>query len=256
MTHILECLGEETPIDSFRHSDGEWLKTWLRDKGYKAETVNKHIKDLKRMFALQVAERTIDFHPFSEIKGLKIPPEEKIDYFIPNEEQIQIIFKKAEENDRKNRPLFKGRLTLFLLLLFGCGLRLSEAMETKIENIDWETRGLLVIKTKSKKPRMVGLGKKLYQQLLPLRGQEGFILPRLSLDWVSRGITKHLHRCGFNKMRPHDIRHTYVTLLQEKNVSPIDAMGRTGHSDMQMLSHYSHPKLGIIFEDQFEFMQE
>ncbi len=43
-------------------------------------------------------------------------------------------------------------------------------------------------------------------------------------------------------MRLHDTRHTYVTLLQEKKVSPIDAMGRTGHSDMQMLSHYSHPK--------------
>ena len=41
----------------------------------------------------------------------------------------------------------------------------------------------------------------------------------------------------------------------DQNVRPIDAMGRTGHSDMRMLSHYSHPKTGKIHEDQFEFMQ-
>jgi hypothetical protein len=54
----------------------------------------------------------------------------------------------------------------------------------------------------------------------------------------------------------HDARHTSTTLLQEKNVSSIDAMGRTGHAEMRMLSHYSHPKLGIIHEDPFEFMQD
>ncbi len=72
---------------------------------------------------------------------------------------------------------------------------------------------------------------------------------------VSRAIIAHFHSCGVD-MRLHDARHTYTTLLQEKDVSPIDAMGRTGHADMRMLSHYSHPKLGIIHEDQFEFMQD
>ena len=81
------------------------------------------------------------------------------------------------------------------------------------------------------------------------------ILPRFRADSVSKATMKHFRRCGIN-MRLHDARHTYVTLLQEKNVSPIDTMGRTGHADMQMLSHYSHPKLGTIHEDQFEFMQD
>ena len=33
-------------------------------------------------------------------------------------------------------------------------------------------------------------------------------------------------------------------------------MGRTGHTDMKMLSHYTHPKLGAIHEDLFDFMQD
>ena len=36
----------------------------------------------------------------------------------------------------------------------------------------------------------------------------------------------------------------------------METMGRTGHADIRMLSHYSHPKLGNIHEDQFEFMHD
>ncbi|MFP7756272.1 tyrosine-type recombinase/integrase [Thermodesulfobacteriota bacterium B35] len=255
LSHIIECLGENTPIETLRHSDGEYLKQFLRDRGYKVATVNKHLQDLKRMFALQVAERAIDFNPFSAVKGMKIPAGEKIQHTIPSEEEIQLIIEKAEENDRKKQALLNGHLTLFLLLFFGCGLRLSEAMAARIENIDWDLRGLLLTETKTGKPRMVGLGQKLFSLLLPMKGQKGYILPRFRPESVSRAIRRHFNNCGV-KMRLHDTRHTYTTLLQEKNVSPIDAMGRTGHSDMRMLSHYSHPKLGRIYEDQFEFMQD
>jgi len=238
-----------------RHSDGEYFKTFLQDKGYKAVSVNKHLQDLKRMFALQVAERTIYFHPFSVVKGMKIPQNEKIQPVIPTEGEIAFILKKAEENDKKIRPLLGGHLTLFLLMFFGCGMRRSEALATRLENIDWEQRSLLLVKTKTGKPRIVGLGHRLFNLLLPKKGQKGFILPQYLPASVSHAIKKHFDKCGI-KMRLHDTRHTYVTLLQEKNVRPIDAMGRTGHSDMRMLSHYSHPKLGKIHEDQFEFMQD
>jgi len=255
LSHIIEYLGENTPINKLRHSDGEYFKIFLRDRGYKAVSINKHLQDLKRMFTLQVAERSIDFHPFSAVKGMKIPQQEKIEYVIPTEKEIALILRKAEENDKSQRPLLGGHLTFFLLLFFGCGLRLSEAMAARIENIDWRRRGLLLTETKTDKPRMVGLGQKLYKRLLPMKGQEGFILPRFRTDSVSKATMKHFRRCGI-KMRLHDARHTYTTLLQEKNVSPIDAMGRTGHADMKMLSHYSHPKLGDIHEDLFEFMQD
>ena len=34
-----------------------------------------------------------------------------------------------------------------------------------------------------------------------------------------------------------------------------DAMQRTGHGDLRMLSHYSHGRFSEIFEDRFSFMQ-
>jgi len=255
LSHIIECLGGKTPINSLRHSDGEYLKQYLRDKGYKSVSVNKHLQEIKRILSLQVAERAIDYQPFSAVKNLKIPQSEIITPTIPTEEEIAYILEKAEENDKKKRPLLGGHLTLFLLMYFGCGMRRSEALAARLENIDWEQRGLLLTKTKTNKPRMVGLAKRLYNQLLPRKGEKGFILPQYLPGSVTHAIRKHFDRCGI-KMRLHDTRHTYTTLLQEKKVSPLDAMGRTGHTDMKMLSHYSHPKLDIIYEDQFEFMQD
>jgi len=255
LEHINDCLGKNTQIGLLKYSDGEYLKNFLRERGYKAVSINKHLQDLKRMLSIQVAERVIDFHPFSEVKGMKVPKNEKIQHIIPTEKQIALILKKARINDLSKHPLVGGKLTLFLLFFFGCGLRRSEALAAKIENIDWRQRGLLLTETKTGKPRMVGLGQKLFNMLLPLKGKKGFILPQFRPESVSRAIIKHFSNCGV-KMRLHDTRHTYTTLLQEKNVSPIDAMGRTGHADMRMLSHYSHPKLGTIHEDQFEFMKD
>lgn len=252
---ILEILGGEMSIHDLRHSHGEQLKTELRARGLKAVTVNKHIQDLKRIASIQVAERALDFHPFAAVKGLRVPTAEKINHTIPTSEQIQMILAKAEMKDQQSRPILGGHLTLFLLLLFGCGLRRSEALAARLENIDWEKRGLMLTKTKTGKPRLVGLGKKLFSLLLPRQGETGFILPQLAPGSVSRAIKDHFAECGLT-MRLHDTRHTYTTMLQDHGVAPMEAMGRTGHADMRMLSHYSHPQLGTIHEDEFSFMQE
>lgn len=252
---ILEVLDGEMSIQDLRHSHGEQLKTELRARGLKAVTVNKHIQDLKRIASIQVAERALEFHPFAAVKGLRVPTTEKIQHTIPTGEQIQTILTRAEEKDRLGRPILGGNLTLFLLLLFGCGLRRSEALAARIENIDWEKRGLLLTKTKTGMPRLVGLGKKLFGLLLPRKGEAGFILPQLAPGSVSRAIKEHFAECGLT-MRLHDTRHTYTTMLQDHGVAPMEAMGRTGHADMRMLSHYSHPQLGEIHEDGFLFMQE
>ena len=219
----------------------------LRRKGKKGRQITA-VKEVAKM-------RPDPFSGPSAVKNLKIPQSEIITPTIPTEEEIAYLLKKAEENDKKKKPLLGGHLTLFLLMYFGCGMRRSEALAARLENIDWEQRGLLLTKTKTNKPRMVGLAKRLYNQLLPRKGEKGFILPQYLPGSVTHAIRKHFDRCGI-KMRLHDTRHTYTTLLQEKKVSPLDAMGRTGHTDMKMLSHYSHPKLDIIYEDQFEFMQD
>lgn len=51
------------------------------------------------------------------------------------------------------------------------------------------------------------------------------------------GITKRLH--------PHSLRHTFVTLSLDANVSERDIMASTGHSDTRMISYYDRNRDSI-----------
>lgn len=262
INRAVKILGEGRAVQEIRHFDGEDLKKELR-KTFKAVTVNKHLQDVKRMFTLQLAERVIEYHPFGVLGGVKVPKSEKIDHVTLTQDQIKEVLAQAEISDKRdagetpgNPPALDGQLTLFLLMFFGTGLRRKEAMAARLENIDWDQRCLLLEDTKTDEPRTVGLGKRLYNKLLPRKGQKDFILPRFFPNSVSRSIKRHFERCGIKGMRLHDTRHTYTTRLLDLGVKHHDAMGRTGHKDHRMLDHYTHPKFGEVFEDEFEFMED
>lgn len=263
---LVEILGEHTPISTITYLDGERVKTTLRENSYKrhpnadqaqklkATTINKHLQDLKRIFKIQLAMQTIQHFPFTILEGVKIPRAEKISHVALSEEQIAAVITKAEEQDRTANPPLGGHLTLFLLLFFGCGLRRSEALAAKLENINWQSRELLLTETKTDQERTVGLGQRLFDLLLPRKGTTGHILPRFHKDTVTRSIMRHFQLCGL-EMRLHDTRHTYVTRLLDLGVSKRLAMPRTGHKDERMLDHYDHPEAAEIYEDNFDFMR-
>lgn len=260
---LVAIMGAQRSVGEIRHSDGERIKTVLRNgwqgKKYKAVTINKHLQDGKRMFTLQMAEGVIEHNPWGVLKGAKIPKDEVIAHTVLSYDDIAKVLAEAEISDRRTEPgnpaSMGGNLTLFLLMFFGCGMRRKEAMAAKMENINWQSRSLLLDVTKNDKERSVGLGARLYALLLQRKGETGYILPRFYLNSVSRAISRHFRRCGF-KMRLHDTRHTFTTRLLDLGVLRHHAMDRTGHLDSRMLDHYSHPEFGEVYEDQFPFMQQ
>lgn len=263
---VVEILGPDRPIGEIRHSDGERLKTVLRDgwrgKKYKAVTINKHLQDAKRLFTVQMAEGVIEHNPFGVLRGAKVPAGEKISHTVLDHEQILEVIEAAEKVDQRDPketpglgPQLGGHLTLFLLMFFGCGLRRKEAMAARLENIDWNTRSLLLTETKNGEARTVGLGERLFALLLTRKGETGYILPRFYPQSVSRAIKRHFARCG-HAMRLHDTRHTYTTRLLDLGVQKHKAQQRTGHKDSRMLDHYTHPDFGEVYEDLFPFMKQ
>jgi len=263
---ILEILGEETQIGSITYLGGERLKSKLRDmrvythnskttKPLKARTINRHLGDLRKIFKVQLAQRAIDHYPFTLLENLPIPSAEIVEATVLTLDQIQKIVDDAETRDQQShRPPLGGNLTLYLLMFFGCGIRRKEAMDAMLENIDWEKRTLKLTKTKTDKPRTLGLGQRLYKLLLPRRGQKGPVLPPYSRSNISEVIIRHFARHGV-KMRLHDTRHTYTTRLLDLGIDKRLAATRTGHTTEQMLNHYDHPEAPEIYEDNFDFMR-
>ncbi|MBX6422507.1 site-specific integrase [Thermosulfurimonas sp. F29] len=256
--NILRILGLSTPLASLKPSDAEILKRVLLEKGYSPNTVNKHLRDLKRIAERAVSLGLLPSNPFSAVKPLKNHKPFQPRVLSPQE--VEMVLAEA----RKSRLLY-GWMYLIFLFAFGCGLRRSEILSLQWEWIDWERRLVFVKKTKTGKPRFVGLGERLYRELVRLkeklleRGEipKGRILPPIHHDSITSAAARVFRRCGLSGVRFHDARHTYATHLQIlAGASPVEAMARTGHSSVDMLLHYSHPANPTIFEDALPYMRE
>ena len=66
---------------------------------------------------------------------------------------------------------------------------------------------------------------------------------RISYDWkklVRKSLSSTGHRAGLGHVRPHDLRHTFVTRLLDLGV-PIEQLNYlAGHKSMAMTKRYDH----------------
>ena len=257
---IKKILGTKTPIVDLNYGHGELLKTKLRDRKVKVVTIRNYLQDLKRCFRHQVRLQVLPYNPFAELSAGRVPVAERPKRTRLNNDQVASVLEKAAKRLQKETgwPVLHGWLPVFLLMLFGTGLRRKEAMLARWEHVDWENRFLVVpaVNAKDGDERRVGLGRRLFNELSARRQEEGFILPRYYPTTVSRAVIRHFAACGV-PMRLHDTRHTYATLLQEDaGARPDQAMQRTGHGDLAMLTRYTHPEVDEVLEDRLGFMRD
>jgi len=150
---ILSILDPKLPVSLLRPTDGAFLVKELMRKGLAPATVNKCIRDVKRMLEFAVEDGYLNKNPFRNLKAVR-----NRDPFRPrvlSPEEVERVLAEA----RKSRLLY-GWIYLVFLFAFGCGLRRSEILSLRWEWIDWEKRLIKVQKTKTGKIRFVGIGKK------------------------------------------------------------------------------------------------
>ncbi len=256
LKRILKILGPSTPVASLKPMDGYIVRTRLTEAGLAPRTINRAIQELKAIMNVAVVNGDIPFNPFITLKGIRV--RQTFQGKALSQQQVTKVLEKA-----KASKYLYGWIYLILLFAFGTGLRRSEILALTWSSINWRKRIITVIRTKTGKPRVVGLGNRLYKELSDLREAikakgaepEGTIIPDFYPDSVSKAAKRIFKECGFD-LRLHDARHTYATLLQQiAGATPIETMARTGHSNVNMLVTYSHPANNQIFEDKLEFMK-
>jgi integrase len=257
---IAEILGRDSPVAELDYNAGEKLQRSLKERGLKVATIRKYLQDAKRCLRHQVVKGVLPHNPFTELSAGRMPLAQRPTQVRLSSHQVKEVVRRAKQRVETETgwTVLGGWLDVFLLLLFGTGLRRKEAMSARWEHIDWKDRSLLVPAENAKngQARRVGLGQRLFSELEARRQPEGIIFPHYSPTRVTKAVTEHFALCGL-KMRLHDARHTYATLLQEEaGARPDQAMQRTGHGDMAMLSHYTHSEFGEVLEDRLGFMGE
>lgn len=144
--------------------------------------------------------------------------------------------------------LLKTRKLALFLLLYGCGLRVSEACQLRFRDIQFE-KSILKVLGKGRKERWVA-GPRLcftaLQQLQSQSGSQDFIFgekplsTRLAYNWIREaGRLARLMR----PIHPHALRHSFATHLLESGGSLRSIQELLGHESLKTTEIYTQVSL-------------
>ncbi|MCE4615434.1 MAG: tyrosine-type recombinase/integrase [Desulfurococcales archaeon] len=135
---------------------------------------------------------------------------------------------------------------VIVLLLAETGLRSSELLGLKVEDIDFDSGEIVVRNAKYGKERIVFLGEESgsvlqeYIDLKRLSSEEKII--QLSYQALYKRLKRLARDAGLpvEKVRPHVLRHTFATEALRRGMS-LPALQRIlGHSDIKITQVYLH----------------
>lgn len=230
--------------------DKEILRQYIQNLSkLKPKSLKRKIATLKVLFNYLEFEDILLINPFRKLR-IKIKEEKRLPNALSLLE-IKGIFTTAYKNltNDKNSKLqlnYYYRDIAILELLFATGIRVSELVSLKINDINFKLGTIRVI-GKGNKERLLYVGNKetivaletyskFYFDLIKSSGGYFFINrvgSQLSTQSV-RGIVKNYRfKAGIEKrVTPHMFRHTFATLLLENDVDIKYIQSFLGHSSI------------------------
>ncbi len=139
-----------------------------------------------------------------------------------------------------------------LELMYASGLRVSEAVNVKIHDIDVDA-GILTTTGKGSKTRRVPVGSSAVEWLksyLSLRRKKEiievdrlFVTPNgspMNRQGIYLLIADYARKCGLQGVSPHTLRHSFATHLVQNNADIRSVQQMLGHADISTTQIYTH----------------
>jgi integrase/recombinase XerC len=219
----------------------EWL-AHLYDRGQKPATIRRKLASLRSFFSYLSREHKIESDP---ARLLRLPKMPKTLPHVPNAEVTNALVDGSLREDLA-RP-YPARDRLLLELLYGCGLRVSEAVGLNLEDFD-RSECWIRVRGKGKKERQVPYGSRAAEALeiyLTNRTDaEALFLnhrgKRLS-DRGARDIVKFYARWVANdpSIHPHTLRHAFATHLLSDGADLRAIQELLGHARLSTTQKYT-----------------
>lgn len=190
--------------------------------------------------------------------GVLVPSpkaEKKLPKFLKIEEVQQLIEAPSLDTQlgKRDRALFE--------LIYGCGLRVSEAVALDLKDIDL-ANGWVKVLGKGSKERTVPFGppaREAIENSLQARpeapGPEAPLFvncqgTRLTARSVARILAKHLIRIASSRMiSPHGLRHSFATHLLANGADLRTIQEMLGHARLSTTQRYTHIDLGALMDE-------
>lgn len=217
-------------VSSFKIKDIDDYVVYLRLKKHKKNTIQTYLSPISIAFEEAVRLEIIDKNPTSHIKMPKKDKKETTPYNIL---QVQTMLREAT-----------GDLKTFLHIGFFTGARAGEILALKWQDIAKNTINIKATKhtsgtlgaPKSGKSRTILYPEPLKAYLSTLNKDGEFVINNNYCN-IIRYFHKLLKSLGYKKQGLHSTRHTFASLLVQKNVSPTLIAKMLGHANLTMINN-------------------
>lgn len=216
------------------------VRSWvieLMNENLAPRTVNRKIASLRTYYKFLMQREEISADPTSRVKALKSA--KKLPSFVQEQELRTLL----------NSFTFEGedglRDRIILELLYGTGIRLSELINLRWKDVDFETQTIKVL-GKRNKERIIPIPGELLSQLTTVEDRQAFVVttdegkqayPML----IYRIVKKYLSTfTSTDKRSPHVMRHTFATHLLNKGADLNAVKDLLGHSSLAATQVYTH----------------
>jgi integrase len=200
-------------------------------------------------------------------------------------QQLRYIFKETRELEKMQVPKRAKKLPDYLnasevwQLLHSCknpftevliefliftGLRISEARNLVVSDIDFANNQLKVVEGKGKKDRYVPVTTNIASKikLLLHKRTNGWVFQKnngkaYSIRALQQRITNQFDVVGFEKkLHTHSLRHTFACLCLAKGMKIQDLQILLGHSSIKTTEIYGRLELGTIKQQFLQLMDQ
>jgi len=165
------------------------------------------------------------------------------------EKKLPVILSKEEVKAILEAPKNLGHRAM-LATLYGTGLRVSEATNLKVEDLDRSRKVIWVRRGKGHKDRQVMLSEPLREVLVAYwrwKRPTGWLFPGakpgcpISRETVFETCRKAARLAGVAKpVHPHSFRHAFATHLLDDGVSLPVIQALLGHANLKTTARYLH----------------
>lgn len=232
------------PKDVKKKNIHEYLY-YLSVKNLSSKTVSRKLASIKSFFSFLLKNKLVDNNVAKSIPSPKL--DKKLPTFL-NQDQISLLLKLKDAND-----LIQLRDNLILEIFYSTGVRISELVKIKIQDIKLDDNSISIL-GKGNKKRIVIIGnyaKKKLQDYLTYdevndkgylfnnvrKSTSGHISERNVFNIVKKYTSKVTQN---EKISPHALRHTFATHLLNNGADLMSVKELLGHSDLSSTQIYTH----------------
>ena len=220
---------------------------YQKDKGLSANSTARRLAAIKVFYRFLVRERILKDDPTSLIDSPKLWKK------IPDTLSLNELDALLKQPNIRDRQGIRDRA--ILETLYATGMRVSEAVNLKVDNVNLEI-GFLRCIGKGNKERVIPVGKKAIisiqrylgvsrPQLLNKKESDFLFLNRfgkkISRQSLWKMVKRYARQARIKKpMRPHILRHSFATHLLERGADLRSVQEMLGHANISTTQIYTH----------------